>query len=200
MVHTATISELVLYTTYNLHQRYLICCQIAKNKQQLPVTFCWLVAEFPFFNPILPDLFLVWMLWCSAVSWLHSQSGISELPCLRSQWFVWNIKCCSQCLCSEATKLPTYRILLQVSAPLWMHYDFQPEHGNYNTSENGVSFLLDHCQIEVTAVTSFETVATEELHPSGAEGQIPLGIVLGLLQVATVFIRCLFSLSPFPVM
>lgn len=81
-----------------------------------------------------------------------------------------------------------------------MHYGFQPEHGNYSTSGNGVSFSLDHCQIEVTAVSSFETVAAEELHPSGAEGQIPLGISLGLLRVSTVLIGCLFSLSPFPVM
>lgn len=63
VAHTATISELVLYTTCNLRQRYPIHCQIAKNKQQLPVAFCWLAAECPVFNPILPELFLVWMLW-----------------------------------------------------------------------------------------------------------------------------------------
>lgn len=73
MAHTATISELVLDTTYNLHQRYLICCQIAKNKHQLPITFCWLTAEFPVFNPVLPELVLVRMLrwsdfYCAPVS------------------------------------------------------------------------------------------------------------------------------------
>lgn len=75
VAHTATISELVLYTTCNLRQRYPIHCQIAKNKQQLPVAFCWLAAECPVFNPILPELFLVWMLWWCAVSCPQSPSA-----------------------------------------------------------------------------------------------------------------------------
>ena len=48
---------------------------VAKNKQQLPITVCWLVAEFLVFNPILPELILVWMVRCSAVSWLEAKGA-----------------------------------------------------------------------------------------------------------------------------
>ena len=160
---------MVLYTTYNLHQRYLICCQIAKNKQQLPTTVCWLVAEFPIFNLILPELILVGMVRCSAVSWLQSCRGCSKVPCLRRQGFLLCTDCCGQCQCSEATNVQN---LFWVSAPLWKNYHFQLESGNYTKSGNGVT---SYCWTAVTGVTSSETVTVEGLHLPGADGSDAFG-------------------------